>query len=137
MAKIGRLLLIGLVALIVCLGLGFAWGASGRSGMQTAVDDARRQVDALEARGQLLDARVSLYGNNFGDASRHLEEAKEPLRRLKARYQQESRRDGATAIDAALAQLDQAQRFAAKLDSSANAKTGEALEALRTATAKP
>ena len=137
MAKIGRLLLIGLVALIVCLGLGFAWGASGRTAMQTAVEDARRKMDALEARGQLLDARVSLYSNNFGDASRHLEEAKEPLRRVKARYQQESRNDAASRIDAALAQLDEAQRLAAKLDSSANAKAGEALETLRVATSTP
>ncbi|MEO8078548.1 MAG: hypothetical protein ABI818_19640 [Acidobacteriota bacterium] len=117
--------------------MGFAWGASGRIGLQSAADDSRRQLDTMEARGQLLDARVSLYGNNFGDASRHLEDAKVPLRRLKARYQQEGGRDAALRVDAALAQLDEAQRLAGKLDSTANAKAGEAIETLRLATVKP
>ncbi|MEP6916739.1 MAG: hypothetical protein ABJC89_13895 [Acidobacteriota bacterium] len=137
MGKTPRLLLIVLAALMVCLGLGFAWGASGRIGLQSAADDARRQLDTMEARGQLLEARVSLYGNNFGDASRHLEDAKVPLRRLKARYQQEGGRDAALRVDAALAQLDEAQRLAGKLDSTANAKAGETLETLRLATVKP
>jgi hypothetical protein len=137
MANIGRFVLMGVAALVVCLGLGFAWGASGRSSMQTAVVDARRQLDTLEARGQLLDARVSLYSNNFGDASRHLEEAKVPLRRMKARYQEDGRSDAAGRIDAALAQVDEAQRLSGKLDPTANAKTGEALETLRVATATP
>jgi hypothetical protein len=137
MGKTPRLLLIVLAALMVAVGLGFAWGAAGRIGLQTAAADAQRQLDTMEARGQLLDARVSLYGNNFGDASRHLEEAKAPLRRLKARYQEDGGRDAAQRVDAALAQVEEAQRLAGKLDSSANTKAGDALETLRLVTVKP
>jgi hypothetical protein len=123
-------------SLVVCLGLGFGWGASGRMTLQTLLDDTRQQLDLAEARGQILDARVSLYNNNFGDASRHFEEAKAPLRRVKERYQDARRSDAASTIDAALSHVDEGQRLAGKLDASANARAGEALEAIKVATAR-
>lgn len=133
---LGRKLLTGLVALIVCLGLGFAWGASGRGVVQTALEESRQQLDLAEARGALLDARVSLYNNNFGDASRRLEDAKVPLRKVKDRLQDAGRSDAASSIDAALGHVDEAQRLAGKLDPSANTRAGEALEAIRVAARK-
>ena len=131
MAGRGKLVLIIFVALIVCLGLGFGWGASGERGLQAALDDARQQLDLAEARGQILDARVSLYNNNFGDASRHFDDAKTPLRRVKQRYQDDSQRDAAARIDAALGLVEEGQRLAGRLDQAANAKAGEALEAMK------
>ena len=119
------------VALIVCVGLGFGWGASGQRGLQSALDEARQQRDLAEARGQILDARVSLYNNNFGDASRHFEDTKPPLRRVKQRYQDEGLRDAAARIDAALGLIEEGQRLAGKLDQGANSKAGEALEAMK------
>src|SRR3954453_9810220 len=77
----GKLFLGVVIALIVCLGLGFAWGASGTRELRTSVDDVKQQLDLAEARGEILDGRVSLYNNNFGDASRHFETAKAPLLR--------------------------------------------------------
>jgi hypothetical protein len=130
----GRILLVILVSLIVCLGLGYAWGASGRTLVQTALEDSRQQLDLAEARGALLDARVSLYNNNFGDASRRLEDSKVPLRRVKDRYQDGSKNDAAASIDAALGHVEEAQRLAGKLDPAANTRAGEALEAIRVAT---
>lgn len=134
MARIGKLVLIGIVVLIVCLGLGFAWGASGKRAVQAALDDARQRIDLSEARSHLLDARVSLYNNNFGDATRHLEEAKVPLRRARERYQEDNKREPADSVGAALDRIEEAQRLAGKLDSAANSKAGEALDALRIAT---
>ena len=131
MAARGRIVLIVFVGLIVVLGLGFGWGASGQRGLQSALDDARQQLDLAQARGQILDARVSLYNNNFGDASRHFEDAKPPLRRVKQRYQDESLRDAAARIEAALGLLEEGQRLAGKLDQGANSKAGEALEAMK------
>ena len=64
-----KLILSVLAGLVVCLGLGYAWGASGRLTIQGALDDAKQQLDLAEARGHILDARVSLYNVNFGDAS--------------------------------------------------------------------
>jgi hypothetical protein len=131
MAGRGRLILIIFVLLVVCLGLGFGWGASGQRGLQSALDDAQQQLDLAEARGQILDARVSLYNNNFGDASRHFEDAKTPLRRVKERDQDDSQRDAAARIDAALGLVEEGQRLAGRLDQAANAKAGEALEAMK------
>lgn len=129
----GKLILSAFVALIVTLGLGFAWGASGRIALQANLDEARQQLDLADARGRILDARVSLYNNNFGDASRHLEDAKGPLRRVRQRYQDARRSDAASGIDAALGHLDEAQRLAGTLDQAANSKAGEALDAIKVA----
>ena len=131
-----KLVLSALAALIVCFGLGYAWGASGRLTIQGALDDMRQQLDLAEARGHILDGRVSLYNMNFGDASGRFEDSKVPLRRVKKRYQDAGRNDAASGIDAALGLVDEAQRLAGKLDQSANAKAGEALEALKVATSK-
>ena len=92
-----RLALIVFVALIVTLGLGYAWGASGRFTLTTALDETRQLLDLAEARGHLLDARVSLYNVNFGDASREFEEAKAPLRKAQDRYQQAGKSAAGTA----------------------------------------
>jgi hypothetical protein len=134
--RTGKFILIGIVVLIVCVGLGFAWGASGRRAVQSALDQTRQHVDLAEARGELLDARVSLYNNNFGDASRHLEDAKVPLRRARERYQELDKREAADTIGAALDRVEEAQRLAGKLDTGANSKAGEALDAIRIATQK-
>jgi hypothetical protein len=131
----GKILLAILVALIVCLGAGFIWGNSGRSTLQTTLDDARLQLDLAEARGDILDGRVSLYSNNFGDASRHFESAKAPLQRLKQRYTDEDKREAASSIEAALTHVGEAQQLSAKLDPSANNKAGQALDAIKAAAA--
>lgn len=130
----GRIALTGLVTILVVLGLGYAWGASGRGLLQSALDDSRQHLDIAEARGAILDARVSLYNNNFGDASRRFEDAKAPLRRVKDRMQDAGESRSASSIDAALRLVNEAQIMSGKLDPSANARAGEALEAIRVAT---
>ena len=134
MARIGKFILAGVVGLVVCLGLGFAWGVAGRGELQGMLDSTRQRLDVAEARGHILDARVSLYNNNFGDASRHFEEAKGALRRVRDQYSQAGRRDSVSSMSAALERLEEAQRLAGKLDPAANSKAGEALEAIRVAT---
>jgi hypothetical protein len=129
-----RVFLIFLAALIVALGLGFSWGASGRWTVETALEDSRQELNLALARTALLDARVSLYNNNFGDASRRLEDAKPPLRRVKDRLQDDGENGAAAGIDTALTHVEEAQRLAGQLDPAANSRTGEALEAIRVAT---
>jgi len=136
MQRIGKIIATGLVALIVTLGLGYGWGASGRRAIQGALDDTKQQLDLAEARGHLLDARVSLYNMNFGDASRRLEDAKAPLRRTRERYSENSKDESARAMATALEHVDEAQRLANKLDPAANTKAGEALEAIKVATSR-
>lgn len=136
MKRIRNLVLAGAIAVLVILGLGYAWGASGRGAMQTALDDARQRLDLAEARGLVLDARVSLYNMNFGDASRRFEEAKDPVRRIRQRFVDAGGTDSVRSMSAALEHLEEAQRLAGKLDPAANSKAGEALEAVKVATGK-
>jgi hypothetical protein len=136
MQRIGKLVLIGVVVAIVLVGLGYAWGASGRRAVQASLDDTRQQLDVAEAREHVLDARVNLYNMNFGEASRRLEAAKVPLRQIRQRYVDTGRDDAVRSISAALEHVDEAQRLAGKLEQAANTKAGEALEAIRVATSK-
>jgi hypothetical protein len=136
MQRIGRLILIGLVVAVVILGVGYGWGASGRRALQTTLDDTSQRLDVAEARGELLDARVSIYNMNFGDASRRMESAKDPLRRMRQRYADDGKTDAARSIAAAIEHVEEAQRLTGKLDQAANSKTGEALEAIKVATSK-
>jgi len=129
-----KLALTGLVLLIVVLGLGFAWGASGRTAAQDALDGLHQQLDVAQARGAILDARVSLYNVNFGEAQRQLEEARTPLSRARDRAQKDGKRAAADAFSTALAKIQEAQGLAAKLDQAANSRAGEALSAIETAT---
>ncbi len=122
-----------LVALVVALGIGYVWGASGKGALTSALDDMKQQVDVAEARGHLLDARVSLYNVNFGDASRQFEEASAPLRRVQDRYQSEGKKAAAETIAAAIERVAEGQRLAAKLDQTSNAKAAEALAAIKLA----
>jgi hypothetical protein len=115
-----RQLLLVLVTAVVLLGLGFTWGASGRFSIQNALDEAQQQVALAEARSALLEARVSLYNVNFGDASE--------------RYQQVGNNAAAGSITAALEHIEEGQRLSAKLDQAANNKANDALQAIKVAT---
>ena len=136
MKRIGRLILVGFVGLVVTLGIGYAWGSSGRRAMQSTLDGTQQHLDVAEARTSLLEARVALYNVNFGDASRRFEDAKAPLRRIRKRYADEGNDEAVRRIAAALEQVEEAQRLAGKLDQAANSKAGEALEAIKVATSQ-
>lgn len=129
--KSRNVILAAFIALVVVFGLGYGWGAARRSAAESALSSVREQLDLSDARGRLFEARVSLYNNNFGDASRGLEEAKAPLRRLRQRYADDDRDDAVTAVDSALQHVDEAQRLAGKLDHAAHSKASDALEALK------
>jgi len=129
-------ILSAVVALIVALGIGYALGGSGRFTIQNALDETRGRLDLAEARGHLLEARVSLYNVNFGDASRHFEEAKAPLRRVRERYQHIGKNAAAGSIAAALEHIEEGQRLAGKLDQASNTKANDALEAIRVASSQ-
>ncbi|PYR72557.1 MAG: hypothetical protein DMF86_23240 [Acidobacteria bacterium] len=129
----GKLVLSVVVLLIVAVGLGFAWGASGRVTSEHALDDVKQQLDLAESRGHILEARVSLFNVNFGDAQRQLDDAKAPLQRARDRYQAGGKREAAQALTTALEHLQEAQRLAGRLDQNANNQANEALNAIKAA----
>lgn len=72
MATTKLILGIGL-ALLVAVGVGWVWGASGRSNSDRALQIAELRAELLEGRAAVLDARLDIYSVNFGEASRHFE----------------------------------------------------------------
>ena len=73
---------------------------------------------------------------NFGDAQRQLDDAKAPLTRARDRAQEQSKRESADALSAALTRAQEAQRLAGRLDQTANNQANEALKAIQLATSK-
>jgi hypothetical protein len=131
-----KLVLIVVVLVIVALALGYGWGASGRATAQQAVDEVKQQLDLADARAHILDARVSLYNVNFGDAQRQLDDARAPLTRAHDRALAEKKQGPADALSAALGHVQDAQRLAGRLDQNANSQANEALKSIQTATSK-
>lgn len=120
-------LVVGVVAaLLVAVAGGWVWGASGRWENERALHAAELRNELLEGRNLLLDARLSVYDLNFGDASRHFEDAKGLLRRAAERLKALGRRDDAKQLDLAVTTIDEAQRMAGQLDQAANKRAAEA-----------
>jgi hypothetical protein len=124
-----RILGIG-VALLVALGVGWAWGASGRSDVNRALRIAELRAGLLEGRAAVLDARLDIYSVNFGDASRHLEAARRALRAADARLIGLGRQEDATRLKLALTRIDEAQRMAGQLNQDANALAADAAKTI-------
>src|SRR5260370_18695347 len=111
-----KVVLAVIVLLLVALGVGYFWGASGRGAAQQALDDVRQQVDLADARGHILEARVSLYNVNFGDAQRQLDDAKAPLTRARDPAHAQGPRPSADALTTSLAPAPAAQPLSCPLD---------------------
>jgi hypothetical protein len=124
-------LVLGMVAgLLVALLAGWIWGRSGQSDTAHALQTAELRSDLLGARAAVLDARVAIYSVNFGEASGHLENARDLLRRVDERLKRLGRSDEVKQVATAQAGIDDAQRLAGKLDQNANTRAGEAARIL-------
>jgi hypothetical protein len=129
MAKLKLMLGIG-VALIVALGVGWVWGASGRADLNHALRTAELRDGLLEGRAAVLDARLDIYSVNFGEASRHLEAARASLRAAEARLNDLGRQDDAKRLATAFTRIDEAQRLAGQLNQDANALAADAAKTI-------
>jgi hypothetical protein len=109
---------------------GWMWGRSGRLDLAPALQAAELRGELLGVRAAVLDARVAIYNVNFGEASRHLEDARGLLRGADERLKSLGRDAEVRQLQAALTSIDDAQRMAGKLDQSANSRAGEAAKAL-------
>ncbi len=118
------------VALLVALGIGWVWGASGRSDISRALQLAELRDGLLEGRAAVLDARLDIYSVNFGEASRHLEMARSALRAADARLNELGRQEDATRLKIALTRIDEAQRTAGQLSQDANSQAADAARAI-------
>jgi hypothetical protein len=120
-------LVLGMAAgLAAALLAGWIWGAWGRSDMARVLQTSELRGELLGARAAILDARLAIYSVNFGEASRHLEDARGLLGRADERLKSLGRNDAVRQVQTALAGIDDAQRMAGKLDQDANSRAGEA-----------
>ena len=118
------------VALLVALGVGWAWGASGRSEVNRALQIAELRDGLLEGRAAVLDARLDIYSVNFGEASRHFEAARSALRAEGVRLNGLGRQEDAKHLEIALTRIDEAQRMAGQLNQDANALAADAAKTI-------
>jgi hypothetical protein len=128
------------VAVLVALGVGWAWGASGRTDITRALRIAELRGGLFEGRAAVLDARLDIYSVNFGEASRHLEAARSALRAADARLNGLGRPEDANRLKIALTRIDEAQHMAGQLNQNANALAADAAKAINDvlgSTAKP
>ncbi len=124
-------LIVGIgVALLVAFGAGWAWGTAGKGEINRALRNAEVRGGLLEARSAVLDARVDIYGVNFGDASRHLEGARRALREVDTQLKSLNRQDDAARLESALTKIDEAQRMAGSLNQDANALAADAAKTI-------
>ena len=100
------------VVLLVAVFGGWLWGASGRWSAERVQQTLELRQDLLEGRSALLDARLDLYSVNFGEASRHLEDARDLLARADERLKSLGRDHELRQVQTALASIDDAQRMA-------------------------
>jgi hypothetical protein len=126
-----------LVAVLIALGAGWFWGASGRSESDRSAHAAELQRDLYHAHSSVLAARVDLYNVNFGDASRHLEDAKAALLVAGDQLKTAGRSDDATKLNQASARITEAQQMAGRLDQGANARAADAARIIGDVLAAP
>lgn len=127
MAKLVLGIAVGLVAALLA---GWIWGSSGRSDVARTLQAAELRGELLGARAAVLDARVAVYSVNFGEASRHLENARGLLGRANERLKGLGRDEAVKQLEPAMAHITEAQRMAGKLDQSANSRAGDAARIL-------
>ena len=130
MANTARTGLTVVAVVLVALLAGFLWGASGRSTLDRALQRSELRNELLDARAAALAARIDLYNTNFGEASRHLEDARTVAGRAAQRLDALGRDDDLKRVQSALGSIEEAQRLAAKLDLAANARAGDAAKAI-------
>jgi len=130
MANTARTGLIVVAVVLVALLTGFLWGASGRSTLDRALQRSELRNELLDARAAALAARIDVYNTNFGEASRHLEEARSVAGRAAQRLDALGRDDDLKQLQSALGSIEEAQRLAGKLDLAANTRAGDAAKAI-------
>ncbi len=123
---------LGLVAAAVVAAFVVGWctGASNRTSLAVDLSNAGIRADLAEARAAVLEAQVSLTRSNFGDARRSLERARAVAVRLQERLREAGQTDRAGQLNAALAQLEQADQLSGALDAAAADAAAEALRTL-------
>jgi hypothetical protein len=123
---------LGIALAVVAMLVVGAWfyGRTSTAPDRAQADAIRLRAMLLESRTQVLDAQLSLYTTNFGNAAQHLEYARPPLAAASNALRERDHEDLAIKADAALEHVMAARDLAAKLSLDANSRAGEASKLL-------
>jgi hypothetical protein len=132
-----RLIAGALVALLVSFGVGWMFGASGRSEVQQSASGYRLRAQAAEAEALLLAARISLFETNFGDARQRLRGAADRLAEAQRDLREAGEAERAGRLEVVLAQTREADRLAGEFSPGAQAAVQTAIDALDAALPAP
>src|SRR5512135_38654 len=130
-----KMALLVVVAVLVALLAGFLWGRAGKSAAESRLRDTELQATLVDARAQMLAARVDIFEVNFGRAGQHLQAARQALQAAANRLNEAGRADEANRVNDVAARAAQAQEQAGRLDQSANTGLSAALVLLDQVTA--
>ena len=109
---------------------GWLVGASGRSASEVAAGRAVEEAAFLSARALVLEGRVHLYQDNFGDARRAFTDAHTVVTTLQRRLRETGLGERAGLLEVGLGYLTQAADQATALDPGAQSAAEAALQTL-------
>lgn len=124
----GSTVLLVLVVVLVAMafGIGRWWGGRRARPVERALKLSEARGTLIDARTHLLEARLAIYSVNFGDASRHLEDARSVLLRVQTAWKSHATTPDLAALHTALGAIDDAQRLVGHLDQNANTRVADA-----------
>ncbi|HUF48382.1 MAG TPA: hypothetical protein VMM93_11240 [Vicinamibacterales bacterium] len=109
---------------------GWIVGAAGRSSSEMAAGRAAEDVAFTTARTLVLEGRVALYQDNYGDARRAFDQAATTVTALQRRLRETGLGERAGLLEVALGYLRQAADQATSLDPGAQSAADAALQTL-------
>lgn len=125
---------IGLIAIAVVLALMFVFGAGWFYGSRRAAAQVAGETNAAYAlglaRGSVLEGRLELYSNNFGNAARHFDAARRELARAVEFLEREHVMDQASSLREATASIETSIQRAGRLEPAAHESAAAAQRAI-------
>jgi hypothetical protein len=128
MNRLAVITLTVLVALMVAFGAGWFYGSRGAAAARAEETDAAYALGS--ARGALLEGRLELYSNNFGNAARRFDDARRQLEPAVKYFEREKATEPATALHEANAAIESAIQRAGRLEPSAHDAAASAQRAI-------
>ena len=123
-----------IVGLLLALGLagvgGWVAGSLGRWSAEAALRESGTRLHQRSAQANLLQARVNLFENNFGEAGQNLAAARADLQTVATVMDEGRQTEAAGRLRTAIGKIGDAIDLAARLDLAANARAAEALRLL-------
>ena len=123
--------LVGMLLALCLAGVGgWVWGSLGRWSADEALRLSGTRLHQSSAQGHLLQARVNLFENNFGEAGQNLTAARADLQTVALAADEAGQKEAAGRLRTAIAKIGEAIDLAARLDLAANARAADALRLL-------